>query len=161
MASVIETLDLKWAGFCFDPRHAVAEGGVGGWKIATNLVVPRLKMVAVKAFRWEKREEGWADKNCPLGEGMVDWRYFFNALAASGFQGPIALQLEYEVRGDTAAAWEENTLAALRRDIEFLKAHLRDAYGTLASDRVRTSGSDRSEAKSADLSYALHPGRRC
>src|SRR5437588_8593188 len=45
LASVIDTLDSKWAGFYFDARHAVAEGGVGAWKIATNLVMPDLKMV--------------------------------------------------------------------------------------------------------------------
>src|SRR5205807_9728050 len=50
MASVIDALDPKWAGFYFDARHAVAEGGVGGWKIATNLVMPRLRMVAVRTF---------------------------------------------------------------------------------------------------------------
>ena len=128
MASVIEPLDPKWAGFYFDPRHAVAEGGVGGWKIATQLVISRLKMVAVKDFRWEKTANRWVDRNCPLGEGMVDWKYFFDALAASSFQGPISLHLEYEVAGDSAAAREENTLAALERDLGFLKARLRDAY---------------------------------
>jgi sugar phosphate isomerase/epimerase len=129
MASVIDPLDPKSAGFYFDPRHAVAEGGVGGWKIAAQLVTPRLKMVAVKDFRWEKTEKGWVDWNCPLGEGMVDWKYFFNVLAVSGFQGPISLHLEYEVPGDSAAAREENTLAALKRDLEFLKAGVREAYG--------------------------------
>src|SRR5205823_14796010 len=59
MASVIDALDPKWAGFYFDARPAVAEGGVGGWKIATNLVMPRLRMVAVKDFRWEKLENVW------------------------------------------------------------------------------------------------------
>ncbi len=129
MASVIETLDPKFAGFYFDPRHAVAEGGVGGWKIATNLVMPRLKMVAIKDFRWEKTEKGWTDNNCLLGEGMVDWKYFVKVLAASAFQGPISLHLEYEVQGETQAAREENTLAALRRDLQFLKARLHEAYG--------------------------------
>ena len=52
IASIIDTLDPQWAGFYFDARHAVAEGGVGGWKIATNLVMPRLKMVAAKDFWW-------------------------------------------------------------------------------------------------------------
>lgn len=130
MASVMETLDPKWAGFYFDPRHAVAEGGVGGWKIATNLVMTRLKMVAIKDFRWEKMEKGWMDNNCPLGEGMVDWRYFTKVLASSAFQGPISLHLEYEVPGETQAAQEENKLAALRRDLQFLKARLREAYTT-------------------------------
>ena len=135
VASVIDTLDPKWAGFYFDPRHAVAEGGVGGWKIATNLVMPRLKMVAAKDFRWEKAETGWAARNCPLGEGMVDWKYFVNALAAGGFQGPISLHLEYDVAGKTSAAKEENILAALRRDLQFLKTRLREGYGAIAGDR--------------------------
>ena len=134
MASVIDTLDPKWVGFYFDARHAVAEGGVGGWKIAANLVMPRLKMVAAKDFRWEKIATGWAARNCPLGEGMVDWKYFVNALAASGFQGPISLHLEYDVAGETSAAKEDNILAALRRDLEFLKARLRESYGAIAGD---------------------------
>ena len=134
MASVIDTLDSKWVGFYFDARHAVAEGGVGGWKIATNLVMPRLKMVAVKDFRWEKTQTGWAARNCPLGEGMVDWKYFMNALAAGGFQGPISLHLEYEVAGETSAVKEKNILEALHRDLQFLKARLRESYGAIAGE---------------------------
>jgi L-ribulose-5-phosphate 3-epimerase len=134
MASVIDTLDPKWSGFYFDPRHAVAEGGVGAWKIATNLVMPRLKMAAVKDFWWEKTNKGWAATNCPLGEGMVDWRYFFNALAAGGFQGPISLHLEYGDAGATDPAKEQNILGALRHDLEFLKVRLREGYGAIAGD---------------------------
>jgi L-ribulose-5-phosphate 3-epimerase len=135
MASVIDRLDPKWAGFYFDARHAVAEGGVGGWKIATNLVMPRLKMVAVKDFFWEKTPTAWAAKNCPMGEGMVDWRYFTNALAAGRFQGPISLHLEYEVPGENGTAREENILDALERDLGFLKARLRESYGAISNDR--------------------------
>ncbi|PYT66444.1 MAG: hypothetical protein DMG39_26755 [Acidobacteria bacterium] len=135
IASVIDALDSEWAGFYFDARHAVAEGGVGGWKIATNLVMPRLKMVAAKDFLWEKTETGWAARNSPLGEGMVDWKYFVNALAAGGFQGPISLHLEYDVAGETSAAKENNILAALHRDLQFLKARLRQGYGVIAGDR--------------------------
>jgi L-ribulose-5-phosphate 3-epimerase len=135
MASVIDSLDPKWAGFYFDARHAVAEGGVGGWKIATNLVMPRLKMVAAKDFWWEKTQTGWVARNCPLGAGMVDWKYFLNALAAGGFHGPISLHLEYDVPGETRAAKENNILAALHRDLEFLKARLREGYGVIAGER--------------------------
>jgi len=135
VASVIDTLDSKWAGFYFDARHAVAEGGVGAWKIATNLVMPRLKMVAAKDFWWEKTQTGWAARNCPLGEGMVDWKYFINALAAGGFQGPISLHLEYDLAGETSAARENNILAALHRDLQFLKTHLREGYGAITGDR--------------------------
>jgi len=128
MASVIEPLDPRWVGYYFDVRHATAEGGVGGWKIATNLVAPRLKMVAVKDFYWEKTAKGWIDRNCPLGEGMVDWKGYFKALARAGFHGPISLHLEYDIPGATTAAKEDHTLEAVKRDLEFLKARLRQAY---------------------------------
>ncbi len=129
MASVIGPLDPKWVGFYFDPRHATAEGGVGAWKIATNLVLPRLKMIAVKDFYWEKTAQGWRDVNCPLGQGMVDWKYFFKAVAQAGFQGPMSLHIEYEVPGKTRVEHEENILGTAQHDLEFLKARVREAYG--------------------------------
>jgi L-ribulose-5-phosphate 3-epimerase len=128
-ASFIEPLDPRWAGYYFDARHAVAEGGAGAWKTASHLVASRLKMVAVKDFRWEKTARGWQDANCPLGEGMVDWRYVCGVLSQAGFQGPISLHLEYEVPGATTAAHEENILVAAQRDLGFLKERLREAYG--------------------------------
>jgi sugar phosphate isomerase/epimerase len=128
IAGVIESLDPKWVGYYFDVRHAVAEGGVGGWKAATNLVAGRLKMIAVKDFYWEKTAKGWREKNCPLGEGMVDWKDYFNALAQANFQGPISLHLEYDIPGSTTAAKEDNTVAAAQRDLEFLKARVQEAY---------------------------------
>ena len=129
MARVIEPLEAKWVGYYFDVRHAVAEGGDGGWKIAAHLVAPRLKMIAVKDFFWEKTSQGWRARNCPLGEGMVDWRQYFKILAAANFQGPISLHLEYEIPGETAAAMEKNTIAAAQRDLGFLKARVQEAYG--------------------------------
>ncbi len=129
IARVMDTLDPKWAGFYFDPRHAVAEGGVGAWKIATNLVTPRLKMVAIKDFYWEKTARGWRAMNCPVGQGMVDWRYFFRALARARFDGPISLHMEYEVPGTTRQERETAVMKALEHDLAFLKTGLAEAYG--------------------------------
>jgi sugar phosphate isomerase/epimerase len=42
IAPAIDQLDPRHAGYYFDPRHAVAEGGAGAWKSATYLVAPRL-----------------------------------------------------------------------------------------------------------------------
>ncbi len=130
IARVMDRLDPKWAGYYFDVRHATAEGGVAGWKIATNLAMPRLKMIAVKDSYWEKTAKGWRQRNCPLGEGMVNWKYYFKALAQAGFHGPVSLHIEYEIPGSTTAAKEENALAAAQRDLAFLKAGLAEAYGT-------------------------------
>jgi len=123
-ASFIEPLDPRWAGYYFDARHAVAEGGAGAWTTAVHLVKSRLKMVAVKDFSWVKTATGWEDANCPLGEGMVDWKYVIQEICRSGFQGPISLHMEYEVPGATREAREENILAATARDLAFLKARL-------------------------------------
>ncbi len=128
VAQTIDQLDQKWVGYYFDIRHAVAEGGGAGWKIALNLVAPRIKMIAVKDSYWEKTSKGWRQVNCPLGEGMVDWKAYFKTLRQANFQGPISLHLEYEIAGATAAAQEENTLVAAQKDLDFLKARLREAY---------------------------------
>jgi sugar phosphate isomerase/epimerase len=128
VARIIDDLDPRWVGYYFDVRHAVVEGGDGGWRAALNLVAPRLKMIAVKDFFWEKGPKGWQQRNCPLGDGMVDWKAYFATLARIGFHGPVSLHLEYEVPGATASAREENTLAAIARDLSFLRAGLAAAY---------------------------------
>jgi sugar phosphate isomerase/epimerase len=126
---MIDGLDPKWAGYYFDICHAVTEGGLAGWKIALNLVAPRIKMIAIKDFYWEKTpSQTWRPHYCPLGEGMVDWKSYFQTLAQAGFQGPISLHLEYDIPGSTPSAQEENTLVAAQRDLEFVKARLHEAY---------------------------------
>jgi sugar phosphate isomerase/epimerase len=118
IAPAIDTLDPKWAGYYFDPRHAVAEGGAGSWKAATNLVLPRLKMIALKDCRWGRNAQGWVVENCPLGEGMVDWAWVSSAIKGSGFAGPISLHLEYEIPAGT-----RHTLDCARRDLALAKKY--------------------------------------
>ncbi len=125
---ILDRLDPRWTGYYFDVRHAVVEGGDGGWRAALGAVAPRLKMIAVKDFFWEKGPRGWQQRNCPLGEGMVDWKAFYAAIARSAFRGPVSLHLEYEIPGATAAAKQEATLAAAARDLAVLKAGLAEAY---------------------------------
>jgi L-ribulose-5-phosphate 3-epimerase len=125
---ILDALDPRWAGYYFDVRHAVVEGGDGGWRAALNAVAPRLKMIAVKDFFWEKGPKGWQQRNCPLGEGMVNWKAFYAALARSSFAGPVSLHLEYEIPGATAAKRQEATLVAAARDLAVLKAGLAEAY---------------------------------
>ena len=78
---IVDGLDPHWAGYYFDIRHAVVEGGDGGWRTAFNVAAPRLKMIALKDFFWEKGPSGWRQRNCPLGEGMVDLEAYFAVLA--------------------------------------------------------------------------------
>ena len=124
VAPAIDRLDPRWAGYYFDPRHAVAEGGGGAWKSAANLVAPRLKMVALKDFYWQQTGKGWQIQNCPLGDGMVDWTWFGSALRDARFTGPISLHFEYEIAGSTPQERTRNTLAAAGRDLAVARRFL-------------------------------------
>lgn len=126
---VIDALDTHAAGYYFDVRHAVVEGGDAGWRAALQMVAPRVKMIAVKDFFWEKTAGGWKQRHCPLGEGMVPWKTFFQDLARTSFAGPISLHLEYEIAGASPGVKRANTLSAAARDLAFLKARLAEAYG--------------------------------
>jgi sugar phosphate isomerase/epimerase len=127
-ASFIEPLDAATVGYYFDVRHAVVEGGDGGWRTAFDLVAPRLSMIALKDFFWEKSGASWQQRNCPMGDGMVDWKRYFAMLAKARFHGPVSLHIEYDIAGDTPAAQEKNTLIAAERDFAFVKARLAEAY---------------------------------
>jgi sugar phosphate isomerase/epimerase len=118
---MIASMDPKIIGYYFDPAHATIEGGLAGWRISLNLVLPRLKMVALKDFFWDKGRDGkWKLRWCPMGEGMVDWTKTFTAFAASGFSGPLTLHVEYE---------PQDELAAIARDYAFVRSVMAAAYG--------------------------------
>jgi sugar phosphate isomerase/epimerase len=121
IAPAMDRLDPRWAGYYFDPRHAVAEGGGGAWKAATHLVAPRLKMVALKDFFWQKTANGWRIEDCPLGEGQVDWAWFGSVLRDVRFAGPISLHLEYDTGGSTPRERTRLALDAARRDLTFAR----------------------------------------
>lgn len=136
MARVIEPLDSRWCGYYFDLSQATSEGGVGGWRIAANLVMPRLKMVAAKDFIWkEVRLHEWQAENCILGQGMSRWKEFLQTLAQSSFRGPITVHEEYTIPGVSdeqgIALSRDKTpevMAAAKRDLEYLKSLIQQAY---------------------------------
>jgi len=123
LAPHMDALDARAVGYYFDPRHAVVEGGGVGWKTATLLVAPRLKMIAVKDFYWEKDSKTavWKIKSCPIGEGMVDWPWFASVMVAAKFAGPISQHFEYEIPGASKAEVAKNTIAAGKRDLAFIR----------------------------------------
>lgn len=128
LAPHMDALDAHSVGYYFDPRHAVVEGGGVGWKTATLLVAPRLKMIAVKDFYWEKQGGTWKIKSCPIGEGMVDWPWFTSTIVASKFAGPISQHFEYEIPGATKADVAKNTIAAGKRDLAFIRQRFAEVH---------------------------------
>jgi sugar phosphate isomerase/epimerase len=110
---------LDAAGYYFDPAHAVIEGGLFNWRVSLDLVLPRMRMSAIKDFYWEKQDGHWRVRWCPLGQGMVPWKEVFAAYAKAGFAGPLSLHSEYPGGEDEPA---------MRKDMEFLSSAIAAAY---------------------------------
>ncbi len=97
---VIRDLPPTGIGIAFDIGHATLEGGLS-WPIQAQLAEPRLSVVYVKDFRWEKQAGGWKPVWCSLGDGMIS-RKFFDTLRKARFDGPVCQHHEYEL-GTTPA----------------------------------------------------------
>jgi sugar phosphate isomerase/epimerase len=136
IAPLMDTLSPKSVGYYYDLENATAEGAAQGWKIAASLVMPRMKMMAVKDLYFKKTEtKGWREITCPLGEGMCKYKELLRMAAVGGFHGPITLHIEYQIPGvsdDQGIALsrdkDDEVMAAAQRDLETLKPLLRQAY---------------------------------
>ena len=117
LREVLEGISPEEIGVAYDIRHASIEGGMS-WPITFNMIRPHLDTVYVKDAHWV----GKKPTNVPLGEGIVDPR-FFKMLAQTGFKGPISLHEEYLDHRKPELVSEH--LAAIKKDFETLKEWIR------------------------------------
>ena len=120
---LLKDLDPQAVGVNYDVGHATIEGGLGGWINSFRIISPYLRGIAVKDFAWGKDAKGvWVPQWCPLGEGMVRLPEFFGMVAATPFDGPLQLHLEYRIPDQPEAVY-----AAMRRDLGQLRGYLAKA----------------------------------
>jgi sugar phosphate isomerase/epimerase len=121
-ATLIRGMDPRLVGYAFDPGYAAVEGAGGSWQVALRMALPRIKMVSVRDFTWNKEASGaWKAQPCALGEGIVDWPKIFAVLGRAKFNGPVSIHIDYQPKDE---------LAAIRHDLEFVRKQIRTAYGT-------------------------------
>jgi len=118
---VMRRIPPAYAGYYFDIRHAVCEGGGNGWRLAFQHAASRLRMIAIKDFFWARTDRGWRPVDTPLGGGMVDWPLYFRKLRQVNFRGPVSLHLEYAVEGRTSTEQRRQILLAAQRDLAFVR----------------------------------------
>jgi sugar phosphate isomerase/epimerase len=131
---LLKDFDTDAVSANYDIGHATVEGGFGGWIHSSRLLLPYMRGVAVKDFKWKQNEKGaWIPGWCALGDGMVNFKQFLPMLKEAGFSGPLQLHMEYPELGSAANGKTESSvpkdklLAMMRQDITRLKALLRDA----------------------------------
>jgi sugar phosphate isomerase/epimerase len=121
---LIADRDPAAVGAYADPGHLMVEGGLGGWRMALDLLGDRIAVCAFKDYLWET-EAGEDGKPRlvrvakPLREGMVPWPEVVGYLQEAGFEGWISLHREYGAQ----------TVPAVRRDVAEDLGYLRNVLG--------------------------------
>jgi len=143
---LLQGLDSQWIGMNYDIGHATIEGGYGGWQTSARLARDSMRGIALKDFRWPStikaaspaiRTSGilrplYEPEWCPIGEGMVDFRGFFEIVKQNGFSGPVQMHFEYPEfggaeNGDTVLRISKQQLiTAVRKDLTYIKGIMRD-----------------------------------
>src|SRR5262249_19177888 len=107
-----------------DPAQAHIEGGKTGWNLGFRRASPRLFMLALKDFVWEKTDKGWRTRWLHLGEGMGQWPAVVELLVPTSWPGPISLPIEYDTGGSNKTERYDRSFAAADHDLKFLRKHL-------------------------------------
>jgi sugar phosphate isomerase/epimerase len=114
--SMLTGIPPKAFGYCFDPVQAVIEGhSPNAWEAALQAALPRLGAVALSDVALDQDKP----RLCALGEGVIDWKKFFAALAAARFHGPVSMHMDYA---------PANGPNAMKKDLAFARAKVDDAW---------------------------------
>ncbi len=124
---LLRDVDPRWMGVQYDIRHATAEGGLS-WPLPLRLLAPWIRCTDIKDFKWQQSPGRAVIENVPLGEGVVNFDQYFKLVSELNIRGPISMHFEYPPfeRGPemTEAQKRNALLAAMKKDVAFLKGHL-------------------------------------
>ncbi len=128
---LIKELDPRWIGCQYDIRHAVVEGGTS-WPLGLKLLSSHTKITAIKDFYWSKMDGAWKTQDCPLGEGMVDFRAYFDLVKQYHIAGPVSMHFEYPMPAESEEKLSleqrrQKTVAVMKKDLETLRSMLEEA----------------------------------
>jgi L-ribulose-5-phosphate 3-epimerase len=126
---LLKDADQQNMGVQYDIRHAVVEGGLS-WQNGLRLIQPQIKTLAIKDFKWEKKNGVWGVEDTPIGEGMVDFKTYFKLLKEYKINVPVSLHFEYSLGGAEHGATnisggKQVVFDAMKRDLK----KVRDLWG--------------------------------
>jgi sugar phosphate isomerase/epimerase len=133
---MLKDCDPDFIGVQYDIRHATVEGGFS-WPLGLKLLGPWIRTIDIKDFIWDKNTKGeWQLINVPLGEGMVDFKKYFELYKSLDIEAPVSIHYEYNLGG--AEHGDRNPTMGLdeinkwlEKDITILKNEFKK-YGILA-----------------------------
>lgn len=102
---LLEKANPTYFGTQYDIRHAMVDSGLS-WKNGFQLLRDSIKTIVLKDFKWGKIDGKWKVVNVPIGEGMVDFKSYFQLLKNYGLKPPVSLHLEYPLGGAEKGKYE-------------------------------------------------------
>ena len=124
LLEALDGVDPQHVGLEFDPSHATIEGGKVAWNLNFRRAAPRIFVLGIKDYVWEKSGAGWRTRWVPLGEGMMPWPAVFDLVRATSFPGPISLHMEYVSTQGSLPERYRRSLDATVQDVRFLRERL-------------------------------------
>lgn len=126
----LKDLDPELIGCQYDIRHATTEGA-DTWATSIQPLAPFIKTTNIKDFYWDKKDGKWQVKSVSLGEGMVDFKKYFEEIKQQGIGGPLSLHCEYELGGAQDGAKQltiskQQFTSAVQKDLSTLRGWLKD-----------------------------------
>lgn len=126
----IKDLNPKWLGCQFDVRHATVDGA-RAWPTSFRLLQKYIGSMPIKDFYWEKKNDKWLTKNTALGQGMVDFKQYFQLIKKYNIVKPISLHYEYALGGAESGAAklsipEKEVIRQMETDLQILKSWLKE-----------------------------------
>ncbi|HWJ89827.1 MAG TPA: TIM barrel protein [Flavisolibacter sp.] len=124
----IKDLDPRYVGSQFDIKHASIDGPFS-WPVTFRLLHAYIKTLCIRDFRWEKKNNMWDIQPVPLGEGMVDFKKYFNVIKQFQITGPVSLMCDYDLGGAQNGERKltkpgNEVLQAMKNDLESLRGFL-------------------------------------
>ena len=104
--------------------HATVEGGEN-WEIGFNLIKPYINTLVIKDFKWGKVDGKWKRLHAPLGEGMVDFKRYFQLLKENKINVPLSLHVEYDLggaeKGGNPTIEHKEVFKRIKHDLDFVR----------------------------------------
>lgn len=122
----MENVMTSHFGSQYDIMHATVEGGEN-WETGFNLIKPFINTLVIKDFKWGKVDGKWKRLHAPLGEGMVDFKRYFQLLKENNINVPISLHVEYDLggaeKGGNPTIPHKEVFKRIKHDLDFIRRH--------------------------------------